>query len=204
MKKLFIIFLALLIFSTAAKAFAVSLNYDDNTKTITGAGYTGETPIGAVYVFSKAAENYPNLSGGWISVPVDVDGNFTANVETLGVSATGEYLFANITSPGPDDTCGTGKYWLTTCEPNFPAQHTSIYADWLSFSYTAATSSPTSTPAAQTLGPLIIPSSTGSGVIGFIGSQLGNPGFYLILVLVIGLPLAFVVARRIKNLIPKK
>jgi hypothetical protein len=56
---------------------------------------------------------------------------------------------------------------------------------------------------AAALAAIAMPSSTGSDALGFVGGQLSDPGIYLILILVIGLPLIFSLLTKSK-LTPKK
>jgi hypothetical protein len=57
---------------------------------------------------------------------------------------------------------------------------------------------------AATLTAVTVPTSTASDALAFVGSQLADPGTYVVILLVIGIPLVFYVAKKLISLIPKK
>lgn len=56
---------------------------------------------------------------------------------------------------------------------------------------------------AATTTPLVIPATLGSDFLAFAGSQLADPGTIIVLLVVLGIPLAFYLAKKIRSLIPK-
>jgi hypothetical protein len=58
-------------------------------------------------------------------------------------------------------------------------------------------------PSVSKLLPLAVPTDTAPDTLGFIGGQFSDPGTYLLILLIVGVPLAFYLVKKIKGAIPK-
>jgi len=56
---------------------------------------------------------------------------------------------------------------------------------------------------AATLTPIPVPTSTASDALAFVGAQIADPGTYLLVLLVVGVPFAFYLVKKIRGVVPK-
>jgi hypothetical protein len=56
---------------------------------------------------------------------------------------------------------------------------------------------------AATLSPVALPSSTAPDALAFVGGQIADPGTYLLILLVVGVPFAFYLVKKIRGVVPK-